>query len=120
MLLASLDVFRPIAGPGSLVVEQTAYAELFSGSAVPAGPVPGARGLVSEDAVQPVAVLGRDRRVCLAFAVAVIRPPRVIAALGDAAMFAGEHEAIRTIEQLWSAVHALPITVAILDVAHHP
>lgn len=119
MLLTSLDVFGPVARPGSLVVKQTAYAELLGGGAVPAGPVPSAGGLVAEDTVQPVAVLGRDRRISLAFAVAVVRSPRIIAALGDAAMLAGEHETVRTIEQLRSTIHAFPITIAILDVAHH-
>lgn len=98
MLLTSLDVFGPVAGPGSLVIKQTAYAELFGGGAVPAGPVPGAGSLVAEDTVQPVAVLGRDRRISLTFAVTVVRPPRIIAALGDATMLASEHETVRTIE----------------------
>lgn len=119
MLLTSLDVFGPVAGPGSLVVKQTAYAELLGGGAVPAGPVPGAGGFVAEDTVQPVAVLGRDRRISLAFAVTIVRPPRIIAALGDAAMFAGEHETVRTIEQLRPTAHALPIAIAILDIAYH-
>lgn len=120
MLLTSLDVFGPVARPGPLVVEQTTYAELLGGGAVPAGPVPGAGGLVAEDTVQPIAVLGRDRRISLAFAVTVVRSPRIIATLGDTAMLAGEHETVRTIEQLWSAAHAFPITIAILDVAYHP
>lgn len=120
MLLTSLDVFGPVAGPGSLVVEQATYAELFSGGAVPAGPVPGAGGLVPEDAVQPVAVLRRNRWVCLALTVAVVRPPWVIAALGDTTVFPGEHETVWTIEQLRAAVHAFPVTVAVLGIAHHP
>jgi hypothetical protein len=56
MLLASLHVIRPITGVSVLVVEQTSDAQLFSGSSVPACPVPGARRFVTEDAVQPVAV----------------------------------------------------------------
>lgn len=119
MLLTSLDVFGPVAGPGSLVVKQTAYAELLGGGAVPAGPVPGAGGFVAEDTVQPVAVLGRDRRISLAFAVTIVRPPRIIAALGDTAMLASKHETVRTIEQLRPTAHALPIAIAILDVAYH-
>lgn len=120
MLLASLDVLGPIAGPGPFVIEQTAYAELFSGGAVPASPVPGAGSLVAEDSIQPVAVLGRDRRICLAFAVAVIRTPRIIAALGYTAVLAGEHETIWTVEQLRATIHALPIAIAVFSVAHHP
>jgi len=98
MFLTSLDILGPVAGPGPLVVKQTAYAELFSSGAIPAGPVPGARGLVSEDAVQPIAVFGRDRWIRLAFTIAVVRPPWIIAALGNTAMFAGKHETVRTIE----------------------
>jgi len=119
MFLTSLDVLGPVAGPGPLVVKQTAYAELFSGGAVPAGPVPGARGLVSEDAVQPVAVFGRNRWIRLAFTVAVVRSPRIIAALGNTAMFAGKHETVRAVKQLRAAVHAFPIAVAILGIAHY-
>lgn len=120
VLLTSLDVLGPVAGPGSFVVKQSAYAELFGGGAVPASPVPGAGSLVAEDSVQPVAVFGRDRRICLAFAVAVVRTPRVIAALGDTAMLAGEHETVRTVEQLRATINALPIAIAVLGVAHHP
>lgn len=64
MLLAASDVLWPVAGVGVLTVEQTPDAELFGGSAVPAGPVAGAGGLVAEDAVEPVAVLRGDGRVC--------------------------------------------------------
>jgi hypothetical protein len=63
MLLASSDVLGPVAGVRLLVVEQPADAELLGGSAVPAGPVPGAGGLVAEDAVQVVAVLSLLGRV---------------------------------------------------------
>lgn len=120
MLLASLDVLRPVAGPRPLVVEQSAYAQLLGGGAVPAGPVPGAGGLVAEDAVQPVAVVGLYRRVRLALTVAVVRAPRIVAALGDAAVLTGEHETVGTVEELGTAVHALPVAVAVVDVAHHP
>lgn len=120
MLLTSLDVLGPVAGPGAFVVEQTAYAELLGGGAVPAGPVPGAGSLVAEDPVQPVAVVGRNGRIRLAFAVAVVRAPRVITALGDTAVLAGEHEPVRTVEQLRATVHALPVAIAVLGVAHHP
>ena len=63
VLLASDHVLRPVAGVGVLVVEQPADAELLGGGAVPARPVPGAGGLVPEDAVQPVAVVSANRRV---------------------------------------------------------
>lgn len=91
MLLATLDILRPVAGSCLLVVEKSADAELLGRRAVPACPVPRARGLVSEYAVEPVAVLGADRRVRLAFPVAVVRAPRIVAALGDAAMLPSEN-----------------------------
>lgn len=62
MFLAATDVLGPVAGVGLLVVEEAADAVLLRGGAVPARPVPGARRLVPEDAVQPVTVfraLGR-------------------------------------------------------------
>ena len=63
MFLASGDVLWPVAGVCLLVVEEAADAELLGGRPVPAGPVAGARGLVAEDAVQPVAVLRALGRV---------------------------------------------------------
>ena len=63
MFLAAGDVLGPVTSVGLLVVEEAADAELLRGGAVPAGPVPGARGLVTEDAVQPVAVLGALGRI---------------------------------------------------------
>jgi len=120
MLLTSIDVLGPVAGSSSFVVEQTAYTELLGGGAIPASPVPGAGSLVAEDSVQPVTMLGRNRRICLVFSITVVRTPRIIAALGDTAVLAGEHETVRTIEQLRTTVYAFPIAIAVLDVAHHP
>jgi len=51
MLLTSLDVLGPVAGPGPFVIQQTAYAELLGGGTVPASPVPGAGRFVAEDSV---------------------------------------------------------------------
>lgn len=119
MLLAPFDVFRPVTGPCSFVVEQAAYTQLLGGGAVPASPVPGARSLMAKDTVEPIAMVGLDRRVRLAFTVAVVRPPGIIATLGDAAMLAGEHETVRTVEKLRTTVHTFPVTVAIVDVTHH-
>ena len=118
MFLASLDVLRPVAGPGPLVVEQSTDAELLGGGAVPARPVPRAAGLVAEDAVEPVAVLGGDGRVSLPLAVAVVGAPGVVAALGHAAVLAREDEPVGAVEELRPAVHALPVAVAVVDVAH--
>ena len=63
MFLAASHVLRPVAGVGLLVVEQPADAELLRGGAVPAGPVASAGGLVTEDPVEPVAVLRALGRV---------------------------------------------------------
>ena len=63
MFLASGYILGPVAGVSLLVVEEAADAELLGCGPVPAGPVAGARGLVAEDAVQPVAVLGALRRI---------------------------------------------------------
>lgn len=117
MFLASIYVLRPIAGSGCLVVEQAADAELLSGRSVPACPVPGARGLVAKYTVEPVAVLGGYRGIGLTLSVAVVCPPGIVAALGDAAMLAGEDKAVGTVEQLGPAVYTLPVSVAIVYVA---
>merc|ERR1719384_1993948 len=58
MFLAASNILRPVAGVGLLVVEQSTNAELLGGRSVPAGPVASAGGLVAEDSVQPVTVLG--------------------------------------------------------------
>lgn len=60
MFLAVVDILRPIAGVSLLVVQQTADAKLFNRRTIPTGPEPCARSLVSEDSVQPVAVLCLD------------------------------------------------------------
>lgn len=60
MFLAALDVLRPVTAMAVFVVEQTTNAELFRCSAVPAGPVPRAGRLVTEDSVQSTAVVGLD------------------------------------------------------------
>ena len=56
MFLTSGNILRPVASVSFLIVEKSTDAELLSGCSVPAGPVPGARGFVSEDTVQPVAM----------------------------------------------------------------
>ena len=54
MFLAAIHIVGPVTRVGVLVVQQTSYAELLGGSSVPACPVPGAGGFMSEDSVQPV------------------------------------------------------------------
>ena len=63
MFLAAGHVLGPVTGVGLLVVEEASDAELLSGCPVPASPVTGARGLVTKDAVQPVAVLSALGRI---------------------------------------------------------
>jgi len=57
MFLAAGNILRPVTGVSLLVVEQSTNAELLRGGSVPAGPVAGTGGLVSEYPVQPVTVL---------------------------------------------------------------
>lgn len=71
MFLASGNVLRPITGMCLLVVEEAADTELLGSGTVPARPVPGARRLVTEDAVQPVTVLSALRRISFRSSVAV-------------------------------------------------
>lgn len=59
MLLTTIDIFRPIAAVGILIVQQAADAKLLRGGAIPAGPIACARCLMAEDAVQPVAMFCR-------------------------------------------------------------
>lgn len=60
MLLTTAHVLRPVTSMGVLVVEETTDTELFGGSAVPAGPVPGAGGFVAKDAIEPITVFSGD------------------------------------------------------------
>ena len=98
MLLAPFDVLWPIAGPGSLVVQKTADAKLLGGGAVPAGPVPGAGCLMAEDTVKPVAVVRWNRRIGLSFAIAVVGPPGVVAALCHSTVLPSENKTVWTVE----------------------
>jgi len=78
MFLASSDILGPVARVSFLVVEEAADAKLLGRGAVPASPVSGARCLMSENSVQPVAVFGALRRV-VAFFAAAFGPVRVVA-----------------------------------------
>lgn len=60
MFLATLDRLGPIARVSLLVVQESTDAQLFGRRSVPTGPVTGARGLVTEYSVQPVAVFAGD------------------------------------------------------------
>lgn len=118
MFLASFNIFWPVARPRSFVIKKSTNAELFGGSSVPACPIPGARCLMSKDTIEPVTMLSLDGRVGLSLAVAIIRPPWIVTSLGDSAVFASKDQAVGTIEELRLSVHALPVTVTVLDVAY--
>lgn len=47
------------------------------------------------------------------FALAVVGAPRIIASFGHAAVFTGEHQAVRTVVQLGLVAYALPVPVAV-------
>ena len=143
MFLASLDGLGPIASVFLFVVEEAADTELFSGGRVPAGPVTDAGGLVSEDAVLPVARPDTDGCVCWKkiddeisfldfeingnvttltgklFALAGIAPPRVVAVLEKAARTSSENQAIGAVELFGSSINALPVAIAVGDIGHH-
>jgi len=55
----------------------------------------------------------------LGLALAVVRPPRVVAALGHSPVLARVHQPVRTVVQLRLPVHALPVPVAVRRVRHH-
>lgn len=55
----------------------------------------------------------------LSFALAVVRPPRVVASLGDTPLLARVNQTIRTVVQLRLTIHAFPITVAVSRVRYH-
>ncbi len=63
MLLTASNILRPVAGVSLLVIQEAADAELFCRGSIPASPVACARGLVSENPVQPVAMLGALWRI---------------------------------------------------------
>lgn len=56
---------------------------------------------------------------CQLLAVAVVRTPRVVAALRDAPVLAGEHEPVRAVVQLRLVVDALPVPIAVRHVTDH-
>lgn len=120
MFLAAIYIFRPVAGVGVLIVQQTANAELFRSCSIPASPVPGAGGLVAEDAVQPVAVLCPDGRIDLNLRVlAVVGPPRVVASLRHSSVFASEDQAVGTVVLDGLSIVTLPVFVAVLVISHY-
>lgn len=51
------------------------------------------------------------------FVIAIIGSPWIVAAFGDAAMFASKHQTIRTVIQFRLIIYAFPISIAIRDIA---
>jgi len=102
------------------VVEKTADTKLLGSGTVPAGPVPSAGGLVAEDTVQSSAVISLDGRIGYLLAAAVVAPPRVVAALGDAPVLADEDEAVGAVVELGHVQHALPVAITVRGVPSHP
>jgi len=118
MFLASFNGFGPIASVFLFVVEQTADAELFDGSSVPAGPVADAGRFVAEDAVLPVARAAADGRVGKLFVLAQVAPPGIVAVLEESASTTGENQAIGTVKVLGFTIDAFPVTIAVSDISH--
>lgn len=120
MFLAAINILRPVAGVGVLIVEQTSNAELFRGGSIPAGPVPGAGSLVPEDAVQPVAVLCPDGRIDLNLRVlAVVGPPRVVTPLRHSSVLASEDQAVGAVVLDGLSIVTLPVFIAVLVISHY-
>jgi len=57
MFLTTSNVLWPVTSVCFFAVEKTSDAELFGGGTVPASPVTGAGGFVSENSVEPLAML---------------------------------------------------------------
>lgn len=55
----------------------------------------------------------------LSFALAVVRPPRVVASLGDAPVFARINQTVRTVVQFRLTVHAFPVTIAVSRIGYY-
>jgi hypothetical protein len=132
VLLAALDIVWPVARVSLLAVKKTSDAKLLGGGSVPAGPVAGARGLVSENTIQPVAVLSGNgwiykKKLALKkffshfevfltgelFAFAVVSSPGVVATLGYTTVLAGVDEAVGAVKELRLSTNALPVSVAV-------
>jgi len=56
VFLTAAHILGPIAGVSFFIVKKSTNAELLSGSSIPTCPISGARGLVTKDAIEPVAM----------------------------------------------------------------
>lgn len=112
--MAASHILRPVTGVSLLVVKKASDAKLLGGRSVPASPVPGAGGLVSEDAVEPVAVLGADGRV-VSFAAIAIGPVGIVANANQALPpVAGVNEAVGAKPQNGAVVVGATVQLVIM------
>lgn len=119
MFLASLDGLRPIASVLLFVVEKTTDTELFNGCAVPAGPVTDAARFVSENTILPVARSVADRWVGELFIVTRFADgPWVVTVLEKSSTTSSKDETVGAVELLGTAIHTLPITIAVGHIGH--
>jgi len=61
----------------------------------------------------------RDTLTCKLLSVACVRPPWVIAPLGDAPISTNEYQTVGTVEKLWLSVDAFPVSVAMCFVGYN-
>jgi len=119
MFLASFDGFGPIASVFLFIVEQTTNTKLFNGRAVPASPITDTAGFVSENTVLPVTRSVADRRIGKLFVIARFADsPRVIAVLKESTTASSKNKTIGAIELLCTAIHALPVAIAVGHIGH--
>jgi len=83
VFLATSYILRPVTCMCFLIVQKASNAELLSGSAIPAGPVPGARCLMTKDTIEPVAVISADRWI-MAFSVDAVDAVWVVTNIDEA------------------------------------
>jgi len=119
MFLASFDGLGPIASVFLFVVEQTTDTELFDGRTVPAGPITNAARFVSENTVFPVTRSGANRWVGELFVVTRFADgPWIVAVLEESATTSSKDETVRAVKLLSTAIHTLPITIAVGHVGY--
>ena len=119
MFLAAFYILRPITRSWPLVIEQATYAKLFRCSSIPACPISGTTSLVSKNTIKPLTVFGLNWWIGLSFTVAIVGTPWIIATLGYASMLASKYKTVWTVEQFRSAVHAFPVTIAVIYVTNY-
>jgi len=120
MLLTASNILRPVTSVSFFVVKKTSDTKLFCGCAVAASPIPWAGCLVTEDAIQPVAVFGTDGGICQIFPPTNGRiPPRIVTSVGDPSVFSHPDKSVGTIVELSLSRQTLPIPVAVGDIGDY-